>query len=134
MRRTPDMGVSPCNSPLSGAECHRRMIQRSERGVLSKFAPALLLLTVSFVINYVDRGNISVAAPLIKSEFRLSDSQLAILSSAFFCTYPVMPFLLGWLVDRFDANWILASGFLTWSIPTASTRPSAGLLSLRRTT
>jgi MFS family permease len=97
------------------------MTQNSESRPLVKFAPALFLLTISFVINYVDRGNISVAGPLIKHDFNLSDSELGILFSAFFFTYTAMQFLIGWLVDRLDANWILAGGFLLWSVATATT-------------
>jgi ACS family D-galactonate transporter-like MFS transporter len=97
------------------------MTQKSESRPLVKFAPALFLLTISFVINYVDRGNISVAGPLIKHDFKLSDSELGILFSAFFFTYTAMQFLIGWLVDRLDANWILAGGFLLWSVATATT-------------
>ncbi len=110
------------------------MSQTSEPRALVKFAPALFLLTVSFIINYVDRGNISVAGPLIKNDFHLSDAQLGILFSAFFCTYTGMQFVLGWLVDRFDANRILAAGFLLWSVATATTgivRGFALLLAIR---
>src|ERR1700730_2205804 len=97
------------------------MTQESESRPLARFAPALFLLAVSFVINYVDRGNISIAGPLIKDEFRLSDSQLGILFAAFFSTYTAMQFVIGWLVDRFDANRILAVGFLLWSLATVTT-------------
>jgi ACS family D-galactonate transporter-like MFS transporter len=97
------------------------MTPTSESRPLAKFGPALFLLTVSFIINYVDRGNISVAGPLIKKDFHLSDSELGVLFSAFFFTYTAMQFLIGWLVDRFDANWILAGGFLLWSLATATT-------------
>lgn len=97
------------------------MTQKSQSRPLAKFAPALFLLTISFIINYVDRGNISVAGPLIKRDFHLSDSELGILFSAFFFTYTAMQFVIGWLVDRLDANWILASGFLLWSAATATT-------------
>ncbi len=97
------------------------MAQANEHRPLAKFAPALFLLTISFVINYIDRGNISVAGPLIKAEFGLSPSELGILFAAFFCTYTAMQFILGWLVDHFDANWILAAGFLVWSLATAAT-------------
>lgn len=110
------------------------MTQKSESRPLAKFAPALFLLTVSFVINYIDRGNISVAGPLIKHDFRLSDSELGILFSAFFFTYTAMQFVIGWLVDRFDANRILAGGFLLWSVATATTgfvRSFAVLLAVR---
>jgi len=110
------------------------MTQDHESRPLARFAPALFLLAVSFVINYVDRGNISIAAPLIKDEFRLSDSQLGILFAAFFSTYTAMQFVIGWLVDRFDANRILAVGFLLWSLATAATGVTRGyglLLAMR---
>lgn len=97
------------------------MAQANESRPLAKFAPALVLLAISFLINYVDRGNISIAAPLLKRELGLSVGQLGILFSAFFCTYTGMQFINGWLVDRFSANWILAAGFLLWSAATAAT-------------
>ena len=101
---------------------------------LRKFAPALVLLVIGFLINYIDRGNISVAAPLMREEFHMSDSQLGILFAAFFATYTAMQFIVGWLVDRFDANRILAAGFLVWSLATSATglvRGFALLLILR---
>ena len=39
---------------------------------LRAFAPALVLLVISFLINYVDRGNLSIAAPLLSVELDLS--------------------------------------------------------------
>jgi MFS transporter, ACS family, D-galactonate transporter len=101
---------------------------------LRTFAPALVLLAVSFLINYIDRGNISIAGPLIKAEFQLSDTRLGFLFSAFFWTYTGMQFIMGWLVDRFDANRILAVGFVLWSVATATTGLAHGfaiLLAMR---
>jgi len=97
---------------------------------LAAFAPALLLLIVSFVINYIDRGNVSVAAPLIRAEFGLSDSQLGILFATFFVTYTAGQFLMGWLVDRWDATRLLAAGFLVWSLATALTGIVSGFVLL----
>ncbi len=88
---------------------------------LAAFAPALVLLAICVLINYVDRGNLSVAAPLLKRELGLSASQLGILFAAFFTTYTAMQFVIGWLIDRFDVNRILAAGFLVWSLATATT-------------
>jgi MFS family permease len=88
---------------------------------LVAFAPALVLLAICVLINYVDRGNLSVAAPLLKRELGLSASQLGILFAAFFTTYTAMQFVVGWLIDRFDVNRILAAGFLVWSLATATT-------------
>jgi MFS transporter, ACS family, D-galactonate transporter len=82
---------------------------------------ALTLLVISVFINYVDRGNLAIAAPLLKNELGLSASQLGILFSAFFWTYTAMLFLCGWFVDHFDVNRVLALGFLLWSLATAAT-------------
>jgi len=82
------------------------------------------------LINYVDRGNISVAGPLLKQEFQLSSSQLGILFAAFFTTYTAMQFIIGWLVDRFNPNRILAAGFLLWSLATATTGVVRGFVLL----
>ena len=79
---------------------------------LRAFVPALVLLFVSLFINYIDRGNISIAGPLIKTEFSLSATKLGILFSTFFWTYTGMQFVIGWLVDRVDANYVLAAGFV----------------------
>jgi ACS family D-galactonate transporter-like MFS transporter len=81
----------------------------------------LLLLGLSVFINYIDRANLSVAAPLLKDELGLSASQLGILLSAFFWTYACMQLLAGWLVDRFEVKWVLAIGFFVWSVATAFT-------------
>jgi MFS family permease len=81
----------------------------------------LLLLVASVSINYVDRGNLSIAAPLLKDELAITPSQLGILLSSFFWTYSVFQVVSGWLVDRFDVNWIIAGGFLLWSVATAAT-------------
>jgi sugar phosphate permease len=51
---------------------------------LRAFAPALILLAICALINYVDRGNLSIAAPLLKDELHISVTQLGILLSVFF--------------------------------------------------
>ena len=79
------------------------------------------MLAICALINYVDRGNLSIAAHLLKDELRISVTQLGILLSAFFWTYTAMQFVSGWLVDRFEVNWVIAAGFLLWSVTTAAT-------------
>ena len=61
---------------------------------LGPFAVPLLLLVLSVCINYIDRSNLSIAAPLLKGELGISASQLGILLSAFFWTYTVTQFVL----------------------------------------
>src|SRR6202044_719857 len=81
----------------------------------------LFLLSLSVFINYIDRSNLSIAAPLLKDELHLSASQLGILLSAFFWTYGLMQIPAGWLVDRFDVKWVFGMGFFVWSAAPAVT-------------
>lgn len=81
----------------------------------------LMLLGISVFLNYIDRGNLSIAAPMVKNELQISASQLGILLSAFFWTYACMQPISGWLVDRLNVNWLMAAGFLIWSASTAAT-------------
>jgi ACS family D-galactonate transporter-like MFS transporter len=85
------------------------------------FSRVLGLLFLSVFINYIDRSNLSIAAPLIKDELGISASQLGLLLSAFFWTYSSCQLLSGWLVDRFDVKWVFAAGFFLWSSATAVT-------------
>jgi MFS family permease len=82
---------------------------------------ALFLLALSVLINYIDRSNLSIAAPLIKDELGISAWQLGKLLSAFFWVYALMQIPAGWLVDRFDVKWVFAAGFFLWSASTAIT-------------
>jgi len=81
----------------------------------------IALLALSALINYIDRGNLSIAAPLLKGELGLTFSQLGILLSSFFWTYSLFLPVSGWLADRFDSKWVMAFGFFLWSGATAVT-------------
>lgn len=86
----------------------------------------LILLALSAFINFVDRGNLSAAAPLLKSELALSDPKLGILLAAFFWSYALFQIASGWLVDHLDVKWMLAAGFFIWSVATAATGLAGG--------
>src|SRR5580704_17105875 len=92
-----------------------------EQSLSESLSPVVALLAISVFINYIDRGSLSIAAPALEDELRLSHSQLGILLSSFFWTYAGFQILSGWLVDRFNANWVLAAGFFIWSSATAAT-------------
>jgi MFS transporter, ACS family, D-galactonate transporter len=83
----------------------------------------LTLLVISIFINYIDRSNLSVAAPLLKQELGLTDYQLGKLLSSFFLTYGLLQLfgLAGWLVNRYSVGVVLATGFFLWSGATALT-------------
>src|SRR5437868_5947124 len=90
----------------------------------------LILLACSVFINYIDRGNLSIAAPLLKGELKISDSQLGLLLSSFFWTYALFQIVSGWMVDRFNVNWVIAGGFFLWSAATAATGLIHGFVAL----
>jgi MFS family permease len=82
------------------------------------------------MINYIDRGTISTAAPLIEKELGLTPSQLGWILSAFFWAYvPAQP-LMGYLADRLGAARVLAGGFTLWSLATVFAGFSAGVRTL----
>jgi len=90
----------------------------------------LFLLSLSVLINYIDRSNLSIAAPLLQTELGISNTQLGTLLSAFFWTYALMQIPAGWLVDRFDVKWVFGIGFFVWSLATAVTGVLHGFLML----
>lgn len=88
------------------------------------------LLTIAILINYVDRGNLATAAPLIKDELHLDNLQIGWMTSAFFWTYTPAILLAGWLADRIGPYRTLALGFAVWSLATALTGFAGGFASL----
>jgi MFS family permease len=91
------------------------------KGLTGNLSAVLALLGISVFLNYVDRGNLSIAAPMLKDELGISASQLGVLLSAFFWTYACLQLVSGWLVDRLNVNWVIAAGFFLWSAATAGT-------------
>jgi MFS family permease len=102
----------------------------SDRAALRAFAPTLVLLALAVLINYVDRGNLALAAPLLKIQWGTTASQLGILFSAFFWTYTALQFIMGLFVDRWGANRMMALGFLVWSLATVLTGAAMGFATL----
>lgn len=93
-------------------------VRKPRAGAMSA---VLALLAFSVFINYIDRGNLSIAAPMLKDELGLSGAQLGMLLSSFFWTYGLFQIVSGWLVDRFYVGWIMAGGFFLWSVATSVT-------------
>jgi sugar phosphate permease len=90
----------------------------------------LLLVTLAVFINYIDRGNLATAAPLMQGELGLSATQLGVLGSAFYYSYvPLMP-VAGWFAERFGPKRVLAAGILLWSLATAFTGLAGGFTAL----
>ena len=106
------------------------MSQRDPLRVPTASTRLVLLLTAVLLINYVDRGNLSTAAPLIQEELHLSNTQLGFLLSAFFYTYVVAMAPVGWLSERYGAHRILSAGVAIWAVATLLTGFAGGFVSL----
>ncbi len=92
------------------------------------------LVTLSVFINYIDRGNLATAAPIMQDELHLSAGELGVLLSAFYYGYVVCMPATGWLAERFGARAVLAAGVMLWSFATFGTGFAGGfgaLLALR---
>src|ERR1700759_2208201 len=81
-------------------------------------SPTGLVFTVSvaMLINYIDRGNLATAVPLIHDELGLSSTQLGILLSAFYYSYVLFMIPAGWLAERIGPNRVLAGGVCIWGL------------------
>jgi MFS family permease len=84
-------------------------------------ARLVLLVTAAVFINYIDRGNLATAAPLIQDELHLSASRLGVLLSAFYYGYVVCMPAMGWFAERYGAKRVLAAGVGIWSVATLTT-------------
>ncbi|HVN19918.1 MAG TPA: MFS transporter [Dongiaceae bacterium] len=102
----------------------------SQRPSQRRLQGVVFLLSLSVLLCYVDRSNLSIAAEMIKGELYISDLQLGALLSAFFWVYACLQIPAGWLVDRFDVKWVLAAGFVLWSAATATTGLLHGFMAL----
>ncbi|MGA2563075.1 MAG: MFS transporter [Steroidobacteraceae bacterium] len=94
----------------------------------------VFLLTLALLINYIDRGNLATAGPLLLNELKLSPTQLGTLLSAFYIAYAAAMVPAGWLADRYGAKMVLGFGVAIWSIATFTTgfvNSFASLLVLR---
>jgi MFS family permease len=90
----------------------------------------VLLLALAVFINYVDRGNLATAAPLMKDELGLTAGQIGLLLSAFFWTYTPGQVVAGWLAEKINPYRALALGLAVWSVATALTGFAAGFAML----
>jgi MFS transporter, ACS family, D-galactonate transporter len=79
------------------------------------------LLMLSTIINYIDRVNISVAAPDIMRETGWDKAQFGVVLSAFLVGYALFQFPGGVIADRWSARKVLGLSCLGFSLFTALT-------------
>jgi sugar phosphate permease len=90
----------------------------------------LSLISFAYLISYMDRGNISVAAPQIAHQFHLTPTQMGLVFSSFVWTYAVGQIPSGWFGDRFGPKAVLTVVMVWWAIASGSTGFAMGFVSL----
>jgi MFS family permease len=90
----------------------------------------ILLLGAAVFLNYVDRGAIGIAAPVMKGDLGLSDEAYGVVFSAFFWIYAPVQLFAGWLCDRFSVYRLMAAGIILWAVSTLLMGFAGGFASL----
>ncbi|MDE2064369.1 MAG: MFS transporter [Bradyrhizobium sp.] len=89
----------------------------------------LALICLMYLITYLDRVNISAAAPIISKEFGFNKITMGVIFSAFVWAYALFQVPGGWLSDRFGARPVLGTIVAYWSVMTAATAAATGAVS-----
>ena len=90
----------------------------------------LLLISLMYMITYMDRTGISIAAPSMAREFRLSPTAIGVVFSVFLWAYALGQIPLGSLADRMGPRAVLLIIVPFWSFMTAMTAIARGMASL----
>lgn len=78
---------------------------------------ALSVLTLVYVLNFLDRVLVYILFPPIKKELGLTDLQLALLgTTSFVIFYTLLGIPFGRMADRVKRKWLIAAGLAVWSL------------------
>ena len=79
----------------------------------------LAILTLIYVVNYMDRQILNILLPQIKAEFQLSDTQLGMLAGPVFAVvYSVLGLPMALLADRVSRRKLIAATLAIFSVTT----------------
>ncbi len=94
----------------------------------------VLLLGLSILLTYVDRGAIALAAPKMNAELEIDPAEFGLIVSVFFMAYTPLQLAVGWACDRFSVYRLFSLGVALWALATFATGFATGfgmLLGLR---
>jgi len=90
----------------------------------------LALLCLIYLIFFVNRVNISTAAPPMKADLNLSNTELGLVFSAFAIPYALFQLIGGWIGDKFGARLTLSACCALVGASTMMTGAARGFISL----
>ena len=88
--------------------------------ISSKAWFALSVLFAINTLNFYDRQILGAVGETVREEWRLSDTALGSLGTAFTLLYAVVGVPIGRLTDKVSRRWILFAGVTLWSVLTAA--------------
>jgi ACS family hexuronate transporter-like MFS transporter len=88
-------------------------------------------MTLSTILNLIDRQTLSILAPTLMKEFHLTNSDYSTIVNGFLLAYTVMYTVGGWFVDRVGEKIGMTVCILWWSIATMLHSTVTGGLGLR---
>ena len=88
------------------------------------------MLLIAATINYIDRVNLSYAAPTLMKEFGIGPAEMGIVLSAFLWTYFLLQVPMGLALDKFGVRFVYGGAALLWGIATIFTATASGIVSL----
>jgi MFS transporter, ACS family, glucarate transporter len=100
----------------------------SERPTQVRYMVLAFLAAMTFIL-YMDRACINQAAPIIKTELRITETQKGFIFGAFTIAYAIFEIPAGWWGDRFGSRRILTR-IVLWSLFTALTGAAGGFVTL----
>jgi MFS family permease len=83
-----------------------------------------------YAVTYVDRVNVSTAAPVFQKELHFTSVQVGLVFSAFAYPYLVFQIIGGWISDRLGARLTLTVSAVIWALATVLTGLATGLSSM----
>jgi ACS family hexuronate transporter-like MFS transporter len=88
------------------------------------------LLLLASILNYVDRQALSILAPTIQADLKISDAQYGNIVSFFLLAYTIAYLVSGRIVDRIGTRLSMALFVGWWSVANALTGFAQGAMSL----
>ena len=91
----------------------------------------LLLLTLIYAFNFIDRQIIGILSPFIQKDLSLTNTELGMLKGIVFALfYTTIALPIAWLADRYNRVTIVSTSLAVWSAFTALTGMAGSFLQI----
>jgi ACS family hexuronate transporter-like MFS transporter len=87
----------------------------------------MAVFVLSSALNYLDRQILAALAPVLRTEFSLTNAGYGMVLAAFSITYAISSPLAGLIIDRFGLNRAISAGVGLWSVAGVATGLARGL-------